>query len=96
MSKIEPLPTTVQSAAVRACRDALHWRDDLQAVFLTAGVPRSLYDKYDDPTNSKAKIAQYVLSDLQGGGESGFVIQRKVVEELIHRADRRLFPLQGI
>ena len=53
MSKIEPLPTTVQSAAVRACRDALHWRDDLRAVFLTAGVPRSLYDKYDDPTNSK-------------------------------------------
>lgn len=43
MSKIEPLPATVQSAAVRACRDALHWRDDLRAVFLTAGVPPSLY-----------------------------------------------------
>jgi hypothetical protein len=82
MSKIEPLPTTVQSAAVRVCRDALHWRDDLRAVFLTAGVPGSLYDKYDDPTNSKAKIARYVLSDLQGRGQSGFVIQRKVVEEL--------------
>jgi hypothetical protein len=71
MSKIEPLPTTVQSATVRACRDALHWRDDLRAVFLTAGVPSSLYDKYDDPTNSKAKIARYVLSDLQGRGQSG-------------------------
>lgn len=82
MSKIEPLPTTVQSAAVKACRDALHWRDDLRAVFLTAGVPRSLYDKYDDPANSKAKIARYLLSDLQGRGQSGFVIQRKVVEEL--------------
>lgn len=82
MSKIEQLPTTVQRAAVRACRDALHWRDNLRAVFLAAGVPGSLYDKYDDPANSKAKIVRYVLSDLQGRGQSGFVIQRKVVEEL--------------
>lgn len=82
MTKIEPLPPTVLSAAVRVCRDALHWRDDLRAIFLAAGVPSSLYAKYDDPTNSKVKIARYVLSDLQTRGQPGFLIQRKIVEEL--------------
>ncbi len=31
MDQKGPLPTTVQSAAVRVCRDAIHWRDDLRA-----------------------------------------------------------------
>lgn len=73
---------TVQSAAVRACRDALHWRDGLRALFTSAGVPASLYDRYDIPGNSKAKIAWAVFSTLQDCGESGYALQRKVVEEL--------------
>jgi len=56
-----PLPTTVQSAAIRVCRDALHWRDDLRAVLLTAGVPAPLYEKYDHYGFSKAKIARAIL-----------------------------------
>jgi hypothetical protein len=82
MTSTELLPPTVRSAAIKVCRDALHWRDDLRAVFLTAGVPPSFYDKDDNPANSKAKIARYVLSDLQDRGLSGFVIQRKITEEL--------------
>lgn len=82
MAKIDPLPATVQSAAIRVCREALHWRDDLRAIFLSAGVPRSLYDKYDDPGNSRARIARFVFSDLQDRGQTGYVIQRTIVEEL--------------
>ena len=66
MNPSEPLPYTVSQAAVAVCRDALHWRDDLRSLFMSAGVPRPLYDKYDDPTNSKAKIARLVLDELGG------------------------------
>jgi hypothetical protein len=82
MGKVDPLPATVQSAAVRVCRDALHWRGDLQAVFLAAGVPAPLYDKYDHLGFSKAKIARAVFNELQERGQPGFTVQRKIVQEL--------------
>src|SRR6266851_7596577 len=72
MTKIEPLPIPVRSAAITVCRDALHWRDDLRAIFLTAGVPGSLYDRYDDPSNNKVKIARFVFGDLEAGGKAGY------------------------
>jgi hypothetical protein len=49
---------------------------------MTAGVSRNLYDKYDLPGVSKAKITRFVFSDLQERGEAGWTAQRKVVEEL--------------
>ncbi len=81
-TNIEPVPVTVRAAAIRVCRDAFHWRDDVRAVFITAGVPTALYDKYDDPTNSKAKIARFLFDELQAIGQQGYAIQRKIVEEL--------------
>ncbi|TXK35122.1 restriction endonuclease [Nonomuraea sp. C10] len=78
-----PVPTTVQRAVVAVCRDAFYFRDDVRAVFLQAGTPRTLYDKYDDPTVfSKAKIARTVQDELTSMGQPGFLIQRKIVEEL--------------
>src|SRR5258707_13643040 len=81
MTKIEPLPIPVRSAAIKVCRDALHWRDDLRAIFLTAGVPGSPYDPDDYPRNSKVKIARVVFGDLEARGEAGYVIPRQNVEE---------------
>jgi hypothetical protein len=73
----------VQRAAIAVCRDAFYFRDDVRAVFLIAGVPRALYDRYDDPdTNSKAKIARIIFDELGATGEPGYVVQRKIVEEL--------------
>jgi hypothetical protein len=77
-----PVPINVQLAAIAVCRDAFHWRDDVRAVFLKAGTPRDLYAKYDDVTNSKAKIARYVLDELEAKGEAGWTVQRKIIEEL--------------
>jgi hypothetical protein len=82
MGKTDPLPATVQSAAINVCRDALHWRDDLRAVFLTAGVPAPLYQKYDHLGFSKAKMARAVFNELQERGEAGFIVQRKIAQEL--------------
>ena len=79
MGNTAPLPATVQSAAIKVCRDALHWRDDLRAVFITAGVPAPLYQKYDDLGFSKAKLARAVFNELQERGEAGFVVQRKEI-----------------
>src|SRR3954454_12264083 len=81
MSPVEPLPYTASQAAVAVCRDALHWRDDLRSLFTSAGVPRRLYDRYDDPANSKARIARLVLDDL-AGQPGGPAVQRKIVEAL--------------
>lgn len=77
-----PLPFTVQQAIVVVCKDAFHYRDDVRAVFVQAGVPPTLYSNHDHPSNSKAKIARQVLSDLHALGHRGYAIQRRIVEEL--------------
>jgi len=82
MANVEPVPTTAQLAAITVCRDAFHWRDDVRAVFISAGVPRPLYDKYNDLGVSKAKIARYIFDDLQAAGEPGVTTQRKIINEL--------------
>jgi hypothetical protein len=83
----QPVPEGVRAAVVQVCRDAFYYRDDVRAVFIDAGCPETMYDKYDEPGNSKAKIACFVLSDLRGLGESGAIVQRKLIAELC-RMDR--------
>ena len=51
-----------------------------------AGVPTPLYEKYDHLGFSKAKIARAIFNELQERGQAGFVVQRKIVEELCRMA----------
>lgn len=83
------IPETVRAAVVRVCRDAFWYKGDARAVFLTAGVPPALWDRYDNPDTSKPKIARLVLGELQQMGSKGEPVQRKIVEELC-RMDRPL------
>jgi hypothetical protein len=83
----EAIPEVVRASVVQVCRDAFHWRSDVQAVLLSAGVLPEVYDRYDQPENSKAKIARLVLADLQQSGVAGRRVQRAIVEELC-RMDR--------
>jgi hypothetical protein len=76
------VPETVRSTIVQVCRDAFHWRDDVRALFLNAGTPAAVYDRYNMPELSKAKIARAVLNELQSQGAGGHTVQRKIVEEL--------------
>ena len=52
------VPETVRQAVVTVCRDTFHWRDDVISMFLNAGMPRAICDRYRDPVFSNAKIAQ--------------------------------------
>ena len=72
----------VRAAVIQVCRDAFYYRDDVRAIFIDAGCPEAMYDRYDSPENSKPKIARFVLNDLRAMGERGQVIQRKLVQEL--------------
>jgi acetyl esterase/lipase len=80
----QALPEAVRTAVVQVCRDAFYYRDDVRSLFVGAGVPPGLYDRYDSLENSKAKIARFVLNDLQSLGANGQTVQRKIVEELCH------------
>lgn len=83
----QPVSEGVRAAVIRVCRDAFYYRDDVRAVFIDAGCPEAIYDKYDSPENSKPKIARFVLNDLRVLGERGAAVQRKIVTELC-RMDR--------
>jgi hypothetical protein len=76
------VPETVRQAVIRVCRSAFHWKGDVRGIFLDAGVPEHIYDRYDLDENSKARIARLVLNDLRQLGTSGVAIERKLVEEL--------------
>ncbi|SES40004.1 hypothetical protein [Lentzea albida] len=78
----QQVPETVRAAIVCVCRDALHWRGDLEALYLGCGVPASMYERYNHADFSKAKIARAVLNELHALGPTGAVIQRKIVDEL--------------
>lgn len=77
-----PVSTSVVRAAIAVCRDALHWRDDLRGILLAAGVPRQLYERYDQLGMSKAKMARAIFDELHEQGSAGYVVQRKIIEEL--------------
>jgi len=81
------VPEVVRGAIVTVCRDAFHWKDDIRALFVGAGVPPAIYDRYNLPEASKSRIARHVLSDLTSAGPSGHMIQTKIVIELC-RMDR--------
>lgn len=76
------MPETVRQATIQVCRTAFHWKSDLRGLFLDAGVPEGLYDRYDIEENPKAKIARFVLNELRALGPRGAAIERTIVEEL--------------
>jgi hypothetical protein len=91
------VPETVRRAVIEVCRDAFYYRDDVRSIFLDAGCPPAMYDRYDSPENSKAKIARAVLNDLRALGERGTAVQRRIVEELCHmdRPHPKADPVAG-
>jgi hypothetical protein len=78
----QSVPEGVRAAVIRVCRDAFYYRDDVRAIFIDAGCPESMYDKYDIPEYSKPKIARFVLNDLRALGDQGQAVTRKIVQEL--------------
>jgi len=52
---------------------------------ISTGVPEELYDRYGD--ESKYKLTRHVLSELDGMGDDGFLVQRRIVTELCKLRD---------
>lgn len=80
MSKL--VPSEVQEAAIQVCGSAFYYRSRAKGIFLSAGVPATMYDRYDDPNRSKFAIARQIFADLDQKGEPGATIQLRIVEEL--------------
>jgi hypothetical protein len=72
------VPETVRQAIKEVCRSAFHWKGDVRSIFLDAGVPEEIYDRYDIEENSKARIARLVLNDLRQLVSHGAFIERKI------------------
>ena len=74
------LPFEVREAVVAVCGKAFWLKDPFRAFLLSCGVPSELYDRYGD--ESKFKITRHILGELDGLGDTGFNIQRRIVTEL--------------
>jgi hypothetical protein len=80
--QLRSFPFQVQEAAIQVCGSAFYYRSRVKGVFLSAGVPATMYDRYDDPNQSKFLIARQIFADLDQKGEPGTAIQLRIVEEL--------------
>ena len=74
------LPFEIREAVVQVCGRTFWLKDPLRVFLLGAGVPKPLYERYAE--ESKYKIARHVLGELDGMGEDGRAIQRRIVTEL--------------
>jgi hypothetical protein len=76
----EELSVELREAVVTACGTAFYYKAPLRSLFLAAGVPGPVFDRYHD--ESKYKIARNILGDLDVLGERGRAIKRRLVVEL--------------
>ncbi len=87
LDTVPVVPEVVRSAMVRACRDAFWYKDDLKALFVTAGTPERIWERHAGNEVSKARTARLVLAELAAMGQSGAEVQTRIAEELC-RMDR--------
>lgn len=74
------LPFEIREAVVEVCGKTFWLKEPLRSFLLAAGVPSHLYDRYAE--ESKYKIARHVLGELDGMGEEGRTIERRIATEL--------------
>lgn len=76
----EPLSFELDEAIIAACGTAFYYRSQVRALFLKAGVPPAMYDRYGE--QSKFQAARGVLGELNALGTPGHAVKRKLVVEL--------------
>lgn len=75
------VPFEVVEAAVRVCGAAFHYKDQLKAMLVGAGVPEAIYRKWAVEGATKYAIARHVLNDLNSRPD-GYAVVRRVVADL--------------
>jgi len=74
------LPYELKEAVVSVCGQAFWYKAPIRSFFLSCGVPPAMYDRFAE--ESKYKIARHILEELEGKGEEGYLIQRKIATKL--------------
>jgi hypothetical protein len=75
------VPFEVVEAAVRVCGTAFHYKDQLKAMLIGAGVPEAVYRKWAVEGATKYAITRHVLNDLNSRPD-GYAVVRRVVADL--------------
>ncbi|MGB9662635.1 MAG: restriction endonuclease [Moorellaceae bacterium] len=74
------LPADVKEAIIQVCGRSFWYKQPLFDIFDRAGIPESIYLKYEH--ESKFKIARQLLGDLESMGEEGLLLQKRLLTEL--------------
>lgn len=74
------LPIEVKNALIDVCGRSFWYKQPLFDMFARAGIPEEIYLRYEH--ESKFKIARQMLNDLEGMGEDGWLLQRRLLTEL--------------
>jgi len=71
------LPYQAKEALIAVCGKSFWLKDPLFNIFREAGVPEDLVLKYEG--EPKFKFTRLVLGDLEGIGEEGWLIQKRLL-----------------
>ncbi len=74
------LPQEVKNALIEVCGRAFWYKQPLFDMLARAGIPEEMYLRYEH--EAKFKIARKLLADLEGMGDDGYILQRRLLTEL--------------
>ena len=74
------LPHEVKDAVIQVCGRAFWYKQPLLDTFARAGIPEDIYLKYEHEV--KFKMARYVIGELEQLGDEGYLLQRRLLNEL--------------
>lgn len=74
------LPADVKSSLIQVLGRSFWYKQPLFEIFARSGIPENLYLKYEH--EPKFKIGRQLLDDLEGLGEDGFLLQKRLLTEL--------------
>jgi hypothetical protein len=79
----QALTFAVRQALIQACGKVFYYKGGLLELFVSAGVPAPMVQRYVDEGLVKFRIARNVLEDLDSRGSSGHRVQQQVVEAML-------------
>ena len=74
------LPVEVKSALIEVCGRSFWYKKPLFDMFARAGIKEDMYLQYEH--EPKFKIVRQLLGDLEGMGDDGFLLQRRLLTEM--------------
>ncbi|MEV6603869.1 hypothetical protein [Kutzneria sp. NPDC051319] len=78
----DEISSQLLEAAILVCGRALHYKSRMRTIMLAAGVPQSMYDRYDSADAYKFTIARHVLDELTTRGVEGQKVIRRLISDL--------------